>query len=254
MKMNDSFDNSSIIRIGQISDPHIGDLPAPISGKEVSEHFLQALSAVKKANCDLLVISGDIAQVNGEEKSYLFFNEAMNKYKGRWCAISGNHDRNEVFSRLVKLDPPMDGDEYFYKISIKNRAIFFLDSSKNEVSDRQLSWLKEEASRTKDEILLFMHHPPCLCHHRFMDAHYAIKKMGEVQKALREIKNLRSIFVGHYHSNLQIQWEWKNIYVTPSTQMQLDATVEEFKVESTRPAWRLIKWGKDFLETSVQMI
>ena len=39
----------------QISDPHIGDFACLISGEEVSNHFLQALSLLKRRAGDLLL-------------------------------------------------------------------------------------------------------------------------------------------------------------------------------------------------------
>jgi Icc protein len=43
----------------------------------------------------------------------------------------------------------------------------------------------------------------------------------------------------------------KTVYVTPSTQMQIDPNISVFCLSSAAPGWRVIEWGENFMETKV---
>lgn len=249
-----SHSSSTILRIAQISDTHIGDTHAFVQGIDVRNNFLRVLKTVKEETVDLLVFSGDLAAYQGERGAYQFIADAMRDYELPWCCISGNHDITSEMVKGLNLTPPIKNDSYYYQLKIKERSLFFLDSSPGVVSTSQLLWFKEEASCIKEDVLLFIHHPPCLCHHRFMDAHYSMRNRDEVQKTLNEVENLHHIFTGHYHADMIVLMGDKNVYVTPSTQMQLDCDSVDFKIASLQPAWRLIEWAKDSLKTSVHFL
>lgn len=250
-----SNSSSAIIRIGQISDMHIGDTHAFVQGIDVRANFLRVLTTVKKEAVDLLVFSGDLAAYEGERGAYQFIADTMRDYERPWCCISGNHDITSEMVKILNLTPPMKNDSYYYQLKIKGRSIFFLDSSSGAISTDQLLWFKEETSRIKEDVLLFVHHPPCLCNHRFMDAHYSMRNMDEVQKTLNDVKNLHHIFTGHYHADMIVSMDdGQHVYVTPSTHMQLDSESLEFKIASLQPAWRFIEWAEDSLKTAVHFL
>ena len=139
----------------------------------------------------------------------------------------------------------------YYRYDIDGRSIFFLDSADGTVSSEQLTWLEQETAKVDGEVLLFLHHPPCHCDHKFMDLKYAMKNIEEVQATLLRIKNLKHIFVGHYHSEMLEHFGDKTVYVTPSTQMQIDPNISVFCLSSAAPGWRVIEWGENFMETKV---
>ena len=55
----------------------------------------------------------------------------------------------------------------------------------------------------------------------------------------------------HYHSEMVENFGDKTVYVTPSTQMQIDPNISVFCLSSAAPGWRVIEWGENFLETKV---
>jgi Icc protein len=87
-----------------------------------------------------------------------------------------------------------------------------------------------------------------------MDAFYSLHDMETVQRELTQIKNLHHIFTGHYHAAMHAMFNGINVYVTPSTHLQLDNHGSEFKISSLQPAWRLIEWGTGSLKTSVHFL
>ncbi|MDR1759775.1 MAG: metallophosphoesterase [Fibrobacter sp.] len=236
------------VHLGQISDLHIGGAGELVEGIDTRAQFLRVLAHVQTLNLDLLVLSGDLAN-NEESEAYEFIARAMAGYPKDWCVMAGNHDRVETMSRFFEMKKY--GDAYFYRRLVKGKPVLFLDSSSYTIPGNQLDWVREQAAELREEFLLFVHHPVCLCGHAFMDARYPLKNRDEVQAAFQGIKNLRFIFTGHYHTEMEVDWLDKKVYAAPAAFMQLDPFTPGFRVADTRPAWRNILWGDRSLQTSV---
>ena len=242
---------SKVIRIGQVSDIHIGADEGFVQGIDVRANFESALKSKSMQDLDLLVLSGDLANEDGEEGAYKYVAELLKDYPVPVCVIPGNHDRLEVMQKYFDLEGKVRDGKCYYRYDIDGRSIFFLDSADGTVSSEQLIWLEQETAKVDGEVLLFLHHPPCHCDHKFMDLRYAMKNIEEVQATLLKIKNLKHIFVGHYHSEMLEHFGDKTVYVTPSTQMQIDPNISVFCLSSAAPGWRVIEWGENFLKTNV---
>lgn len=243
--------SSKVIRIGQISDIHIGEDDNLVQGIDVRANFMTVLKSKSMSDLDLLVLSGDLANEDGEAGAYKFIADTLKDYEVPVCVIPGNHDRLEVMQNYFGLDGKVRGGKCFYRHDVCGRTVFLIDSACGTVSKEQLVWLKEEAAKVDDEVLLFMHHPPCLCNHRFMDLKYSLKNIDEVQETLSSIKNLRHIFTGHYHFDFHLQIGEQEVHVAPSTQMQIDPQAPIFNLMSSAPGWQVIEWGENFVETGV---
>ena len=139
----------------------------------------------------------------------------------------------------------------YYSIDLEGRRIFFVDSACGDVSQEQLDWLEREVPKVDDEVLLFMHHPPCFCNHRFMDLRYHLKNMVEVQQVFSKFNNLKHIFCGHYHFNFEVKMGQQVVHAAPSTQMQIDPESPYFRLRSSAPGWVTINWGENFVDTEV---
>lgn len=240
-----------VLKIGQISDIHIGEDASLVQGIDVRKNFLAAYQSESMKGLDLLVLSGDLANEDAEPGAYSYIAGILKDCKVPVCIIPGNHDRIEVMEKFFDLKGKVHNGKCYYRYDIAGSSIFFLDSTDGTISSDQLSWFEEEAAKADGEILLFVHHPPCHCDHKFMDLRYAMKNMDEVQATLSRIKNLKHIFVGHYHCEMKVELGDKIVHVTPSTQMQIDPSKSVFCLSSAAPGWRLIEWGENFFETSV---
>lgn len=241
-------------RIGQISDIHLVAGSSDRERLESIESFERVLFDAKGLKLDLLVFSGDLTEHSRKEEYEIFF-EILEKYDGPWCAVSGNHDDSRDLAKFSPFPISLSDGEYFYRRTVNGFPFFFLDSSTGTVSRRQLDWLVSEAKREDGEVFLFAHHPPCLCGHLFMDSRYALKNWKEVGATLDRLENLHSIFVGHYHSGMTIDRGFgQTVYVTPSTQMQLDPESSEFHILSKIPGWRLIEYSEGKLFTELRFL
>lgn len=238
-------------RIGQISDLHLD-----FGEKEnVSvEKFQVTLRDAEKFDLDFLVLSGDITE-HSYRREYEIFFEVMKTYSHPWCVMAGNHDCSEDLARYSSIPLKLQNGEYFDQREVKGVPFFFLDTSLGSVSKQQLVWLKEEAKQKTGEIFLFMHHPPCLCGHLFMDSLYPLKNWEEVKKEILEIPNLHAVFAGHYHSEMTLDLgKGKMLYLTPSTQMQLNPEISSFDILSTVPGWRYIEYKEGKIRTEVRYL
>lgn len=241
---------NKVLKIGQISDAHIGMDSSPVQEIDVRKNFLAAYNSDSMKNLDLLVLSGDLAD-SADPGAYSFIADILKDCKVPVCIIPGNHDNLEVMEKFFDLKGKVHNGKCYYRYDIEGHSIFFLDSACGTVSSEQLAWLEEETAKIDGEVLLFLHHPPCYCNHKFMDLRYSLQNMEEVQNSLAKIKNLKYIFVGHYHSEMTVELGDKTVYVTPSTQMQIDPNISVFCLSSAAPRWRVIEWGEKFLETKV---
>ena len=98
-----------------------------------------------------------------------------------------------------------------------------------------------------------MHYPPCFCGHAFMDSKYPMKDVLRVQSFIENLKKLEYVFCGHYHFACHIELKNnKQVYVAPSTQMQISSTSKTFELESSKPSWQILTFEKDSLKVEIK--
>ena len=238
-----------LLKIGQISDIHIGEDESLVQDIDVRKNFLDALNSDSMQELDLLVLSGDLANENAEPGAYKFIADQIKLLKCPVCIIPGNHDDIDVMAKY--FDIPIKNGKCYYRFDLQGKSIFFLDSACGEVSRGQLDWLESEIPKVDGEVILFMHHPPCFCDHKFMDLHYHLRNMVEVRNVLSKFKNLKHIFCGHYHCEFEVTFDDITVHVAPATQMQIAPDRPYFKLKSDKPGWQVIKWGENSVETKV---
>jgi len=241
-------------RIGQITDIHLIVTNDEEDSLQSVNSFKKTLADAKRFELDLLVFSGDLTEHSYKEEYDLFF-ELVKDYDRPWCFIAGNHDKSLDLEKYSPVPVMLKSGDYFYKKNVNGNLIFFLDSSSGIISKRQLEWLESEAKKEEGEVFLFVHHPPCHCGHLFMDSRYALKNWKEVGETLDRIPNLHSIFVGHYHSAMEVpRGKHQMVYLTPATQMQLDPDSVDFHILSTVPGWRYIEYSGGKLSTQIRYL
>jgi len=242
-----------LIRIAQLTDMHIGETDEDVYGSPVRMQFLSALNKLKKQNLDALILSGDLAANAGEYNSYVWIKEQLKELTCPIYICLGNHDRLENLKQVFNLNPEdCHEDGYYFKTKIKEHLCLFLDTSPYFLSNQQMEWLKQQSIENKEEILLFMHHPPLYCGCTFMDEKYPLKNISDVWSVIKELKNVNYIFCGHYHTERTIIKDGKNVFLTPSTMAQFDNQTPEITILHRNPSWRIIEWDGETLRTSVE--
>jgi len=239
--------------IAQITDTHITDTDAPYRGMPVRQQFLKVIRELASKPLDLLVISGDLAAVTGNQEIYLWIKQALANFPHPYVVMAGNHDDVEKMVTVFQLPKPWQGMLCFSQ-TIKGKHLFFLDSSSNKVSPEQLHWLTTQLAHYEESVLLFIHHPPILCDCIFMDSRYYLQNFEEVWQVLTQLPQIEHIFCGHYHTERTLIQDGKSVHLTPSTTFQINSTTLEFAIEHTRPGWRMIEWKDHRIETYVEYL
>jgi len=228
------------MKIIQITDLHIdveGELPFDI---DVRQNFLKIIDKVKTFGPDHLVISGDLCYRHGDENIYHWIKKIVDDTQIPYSVISGNHDDSYVLAKSFELEHLMTDDELFFAKKIGKSTFLFLDSSRGFHSIKQLKWLKRQLKNAKDDLFLFMHHPPILAGVPFMDEKYALQDIKAIQAIFFSYPKNISIFTGHYHVEKSIRINNLLIQITPSLFFQIDQDSPEFKVDHHHIALREI--------------
>ncbi len=240
------------IRIAQLSDIHITPDGALTKGVDVRAHFLSVLERLESQTWDALVLSGDLAVNAGEPEAYQWLQAQLADFPAPMLYMVGNHDRFAVMQQHLRL--PVSSalpDEYCFMYRLKNHPLLFLDTGSHHLSQAQMQWLREQSAALQGNILLFIHHPPLYCGCEFMDSKYYLRNREEVWQLFKELPNIQHIFCGHYHTERTVSRDGKQLYITPSTMLQIATQGEKFGVEHVRPGWREIHWDGEQLITHV---
>jgi 3',5'-cyclic-AMP phosphodiesterase len=243
-----------IIKIAQISDIHIGPLDELYLGIDVRKNFLRTLDEIIKSSADFIIISGDLAYDMGESGSYTWIKGVMDKINIPYRIMAGNHDNVSAMARVFDIAKYIKNSMLYYEDTLGGYPVLFLDSEPDLIHKDQLEWLLETDKNLKSKALLFIHHPPCLCGHQFMDRKYSLRNIEELQSCLKKMNNIEAVFCGHYHFEKSVWLGELPIFVCPATQMQISPDSEEFKISDNSPGWRMITWDGKTLNTSTHYV
>ena len=76
------------MKIGQISDIHIGEDESLVQEIDVRKNFLDAINSESMKDLDLLVLSGDLANENAEPGAYKFIADQIKSVVGISAKVS----------------------------------------------------------------------------------------------------------------------------------------------------------------------
>lgn len=244
--------SARFMKIVQITDLHIdqkGEYPFEI---DVRKNFTRILKAVRDIEPDHLVISGDLCYKTGEKTIYKWIKTRLDLQDIPYSVIAGNHDESVLMSEVFQLNHLLNDEELYFAKRIGKTTCLFLDSARGFHSEGQLKWLKRQLKNNKEELLIFMHHPPCKSGVPFMDQKHALQDMDTIQEILFQHPYNIQIFCGHYHIEKTLRLQNLVVQITPSCFFQIDQSAPEFKVDHHRIALRLIEKNNAWLQTTVQ--
>ncbi len=243
------------LTIAQISDPHISPNDEFHYHIPVRQNLVNILKKLAAKPLDLLIISGDLAATTGDMPVYQWIKQALTGFPHPYVVMSGNHDNVKNMTTVfdAQKDDIHHQQLYFSRI-IQNKLLLFLDSTDYTVPAKQLHWLQQQASQHSQEALLFMHHPPILCGCSFMDSKHSLRNIEETWQVISQLPTIKHIFCGHFHTERALYKAGKNIYLTPSSMLQINTYQSEFAVEHTVPSWRIIEWCPGELRTYVEYL
>ena len=228
-------------QIAFLTDIHLDEqfpLDQNVNPKKNLETVLEDLS---RRNITEIIFGGDI----GNATAHPIFFEALKPYSFK--IILGNHDQfNHVAASYL---PDKEKDELYYQFEEDDYKYLFLDSSTDEISKAQLTWLRMELETSK-KLLLFIHHP-VLAIDTPIDKLYPLKNREQLKSVLIESKKEVTIFCGHYHMNDECTYSNIKQIITQSLSYQIVKNAKDLKVDGLKFGYRLIKISKDSIETEL---
>lgn len=227
----------AIHRILQFSDIHICDEGDGHQGFPVRENFKNSLKqGLKEVQPDLVIISGDLAEDEGEIGAYRWIKKELETLEVPCLLMSGNHDITTIMAKEMDLELSLS-NKLVGTYEIGNFNIIYLDSSEDFVSKDQLEWMKNQVKHSSKEPLIFVHHPPTLADCRFMDTLYPMKNHEEFWECVKSTKKVKHIFCGHYHTDKTFEKDGIMVYICPSTLFQIATNTKGFRIADKQPAY-----------------
>ena len=246
------------MRLIQLTDIHIAEENECPYHVDVRTNFLRLLDAVSQESYDALILTGDLCLDTPADHIYEWIlNELKhNLPESKLLAISGNHDDTFLLAKHFNQEQHLHGDEMYFHSKKGRDDMFFLDTSKGYASKKQKEWLRQEIHATnQDLVLVFMHHPPCLCQLPHMDNNYALEDREDFMEIFTSFPGKQfKVFSGHYHTDRTIYHKNVAVHLTPSGYVQIDDRYDVFMPEHYRPGFRIIDSSDGVLMTRIKYI
>lgn len=238
------------MRIIQISDPHINIENELINGVDTKKNFLQVLQKAKEFVPDFFVFTGDLSFNSGNYDIYYWIREKITQMNiSDYFIIGGNHDNVILLAEVFGNIRFLQNSELYYKLE---NGIIFLDTVKGFCTSEQLLWFEETLKSVKiPNPIIFMHHPPFKAGVPHMDSKYAFQQSDQFLEICRQHKKQIYVFCGHYHNEITIVEENVNVFITPSTYLQIGMRNEDFEISHKIPGFRVIDISNNNIKTKV---
>ncbi|GIG63928.1 metallophosphoesterase [Phytomonospora endophytica] len=231
-------------RILHLSDPHLSRGGGPdADGVDATASLDLILHAVRHVpGIDLVLVTGDIADDGTPEAC-----EAVRDRVGRFAAqrdvphvyTTGNHDTRGAFAavfgtghldaggRDVGVMGTGVGHERAAVSHVGGPRVVTLDSlvpgeTHGELSDAQLSWLRELLAETAEAgTVVALHHPPVA---PAVSPLLPTVNLRDAERLGRVIAgtDVQTVLCGHFHLQLSALWHGIPVWVTPGIITRID--------------------------------
>lgn len=242
------------MKIALITDIHIDDegiLPLDI---DTRTNLTKTLAHIQEKTYDLLICTGDLCNKTGETHLYEWIKAQLAMAQVPYLIISGNHDTSSVLAEVFEYKNNLHGGELYYTQLVADQLFIFLDTSRAELSDQQWEWLEDQIKNIPKDVYIFMHHPPVYVGSLFMEPRYSFTQIERFQAMCKKYVTLRfHVFVGHFHMERTIIQENLNVFITPSTFVQIDPDSADFVPITNQIGYREIVL-KDKINFSTALI
>ncbi len=211
-------------------------------GYDVNAQFHKIIAHLNTIDFDRIIILGDICYREGEYEIYDWFFDEIEKLNKPYDLIAGNHDNPEMIIKILEQETADTYDKkIFYAKELAGKPCLFLDTSDYTVSDKQVEWLKNKLLENHNDLLIFMHHPPCSAGVPYMDTKYFLQNRRDIKLLLKNQDYTIDVFCGHYHVDKDLVFENVNIHICPSPFFFIDQSTLEFNIEKQVACFKLLE-------------
>lgn len=230
-------------RIAFVTDIHLDDQFPKDVGVNSEKNWTWILNDIRSKGIEEIIYGGDI----GQATAHPYFFESLKTFK--LDIVLGNHDHFSEVIHHFKPNQLFDKPELYYSSELELFKFIFMDSSSGEISEAQLTWLKNELI-TEKKILLFLHHP-VLPVNTVADTMYPLQNRKTVKEILFQSKKQISIFCGHYHMVDESKEENLQQFITCASSCQIVKDAETLEMNNEFFGYRILSIYKNEIETTL---
>ena len=225
--------------IYQITDTHVPQEEDKLTRKK----FVELMEYVRKNPADILVITGDLPDKDGNIDIYRWMRSQLPAGQ-RTYVIPGNHDIDanlyEAFGEEICVN-----SDFFHTIELEEIDIVFTNTGSGNFPLPQLRHL----ARVRSHSVLFTHYPTRKISDGFMDRTYPLARLLEVDAAIAK-SNISHVFCGHFHTDHKAVAGY-DLHVTPSPAFEVNLQDCELNVSKARLPIRRIEINGTITRTEV---
>ncbi len=242
-----------IYRCIQISDLHITPDEEELFHRVDSRDQLdRVLKTEEVASCDFMVVTGDIAAMEGEPSVYSYLKRRLDTLGKPYHILPGNHDDPAMLAETFDLELRHNSLNRIVESPV---PMVFMDSSTEKVESEDSEFLKSALDHFQGKTpLIFIHHPLVDCEHPFMDEICFLKDRQHLLETLLHSEGEHHIFCGHAHKSFYSETNGLNFYVSPSTAVEFASYEDKVFVNHRNPGFREILWNADNEELRTRTI
>jgi len=215
---------------------------APLPFGQDTAASLAAVVAAFPARPDVAVLSGDLAD-DASAEAYRRIRSLTADLAGEVHSVPGNHDD------AVGMYEVLGGSDDLRLVRLSRSWTMLLVSSlwpghdAGRITPETLAALDEALTRTKQHVIVCMHHPPVsTCD----DAYCRIVNAADTLSVLHRHRRVRAVLSGHLHRAFDNHRDGIRFLGAPSTCRQLThGGVPHFAPTSAPPAARLFELHSD---------
>ena len=241
-----------------ITDPHLldtrGDLLNAVPPAETLRMVLDE-ARERFPNPGRVIWSGDLAHSETLE-GYKLFKELIGDWSERSLFLPGNHENRESM-RLVLPNIEASGNERMSQVAkFGGWRLLLLDSRLDDEVAGSLfpADIEVIANSIKQDpdmpTLIFLHHQPININASWLDDS-KLQNSDDLAEALNGAGNVKGMFFGHVHGEVNGEFAGIPAYATPSTAFQFDHSSTDIAFDLQPPGFRYITLQSSSIETGV---
>jgi 3',5'-cyclic AMP phosphodiesterase CpdA len=213
--------------IAQITDVHLGfdqGNPDELNRRRLDAALRTLAEMVPPP--DLLLATGDLADIGDDSLSYARLREAVADLPFPVHYALGNHDGRAAF-RAAFPDARMPDGFHQYAIEAGNLRILVLDTLEEgrhggAFCETRAAWLSARLAEAPGRpTLLVLHHPPIGSGHSWMTENPQAGWVKRLETLVSAQSNIVAVIAGHLHRPMVAQWAGTTLAVCPSTAPQV---------------------------------
>ncbi len=202
-------------------------------------------AALGERRPDLIVATGDLAQIGHVDSYRNFIASVRQRYAGPLLCVPGNHDTGREFTDVLPTAAHSCAE--WTVVGVDTHVD---DEVGGSIAEAELARLERDLEGGAGYLLVVGHHAPINVDTTWLDEQRIDN--GAALLALLSRYNVRGYVFGHVHQVFDRCVDGVRLLASPSTCFQFAAGSSEFGIDPAQPGYRWLELGADgTLSTSV---